>query len=141
MRNENLKIELEKILKESDEIAERLGPEIRNRMIEIENSVERYAEGVTCLGALATGITGYASGFFNEIHSHHSHFPGLLEFMLSVMGGGVLGAMFIPIYCKIEDRAYHKLEKEFPEKAEDIQRCRGLAGSYAYLEAESNPPG
>jgi len=39
----------------------------------------------------------------------------------------------------MESEGYHRLEEEFPEKAQDIDRCRGLASAYLLLIAAANP--
>jgi hypothetical protein len=131
--------ELEKMAKEGDEIAERLGPEIRNRMIKAENAGLGYAKTLFATGIVSAGLLlNHYFGFFN------SHYPGDFKegIALSIAGGGI--SAFIPsiIICSImKKRAYKKLEKEFPNKVTDMQRFRELTNSYAFLRAASNPPG
>ena len=129
--NKDIEKELEEILIEGDKIGERLGSDVRKRMIDISNAGVKYVTGAWALGSLATATLGYASGLFEYLPKGYDLSDALLAPFLSVAVGGPIGV--IPamwIVNKLEDRKYSKLERKFPEKAEDIEKCRGLANTY-----------
>ncbi len=114
-----MKENLEEMAMGSDEIASRLSPEIIERIRKIENA-EPYAAGTICfLGMVAAGAIGNYFGL-SEVPFFEDD---VIRMATYVVGGLAAG---IPIGLKIEDiikkRRYQRLEEEFPEQSEDIER-------------------
>ena len=124
--------ELERIGQEGDEIAERLGPDIKGRLKEIANADGRWYGGLT----LAGGLVGCALGVFTQdmqlkLMGDYS-IPGFFATFPGIVAGMLAGTW---VDRKVEEQRYRKLEQEFPERGKDIKRFRELVGTQCYLRA------
>lgn len=139
-KNRLLETELERLAVEGDEIASRLGLDIQKRIIKINEA--RWYGRMTLLGGLVSLGIGYA--LFPEMPEpfYFDSFTasGLVRFITAAPG--IIAGMPLEAWIdnKIEKREYDKLEKEFPEKIQDIRRCCEVINTYNYLLALSSPP-
>jgi hypothetical protein len=114
----------EKLVRESDKLASRLGPEIVQKIKNIGDSAEMRAVIQVAMGALTATVFKWY------------YFPYIFVSPMSdIIGPPVVGACLsiIPsliIEPLIENRRYDLLKRNFPDKAEDIQRFRSLEWVY-----------
>ena len=126
--------ELEDLLKEGDEIAKRLGPEVCNKFIEIGKSSGKYVDISMLLGGLIAGTMGY-------LYIPKEYLSGENAILTLLSGSVFAGFPGMWIADKMKERAYRRLQKEFPDKIEDIKRLRDLHNTYAYSQLASHPIG
>ena len=126
--------ELEDLLNEGDEIAKRLGPEVRNKLIEIGKSSGKYLDISMLLGGLIAGTMGY-------LYIPKEYLSGENAILTLLSGSLFAGFPGMWIADKTKERAYRRLQKEFPDKIEDIKRIRDLHNTYVYSQLASHPIG
>ena len=153
-KDEALEKQLEELLTEGDEIGERLGPDIRKRMIDIEinayESIERRCNNWSCalggLGTLAIAILGYNSGILERVFEKYNAFGGIIvSTSICVMAYQASALPLMTIGClwknRRVNREFHILQRRFPEKAKDIKRDLDLRKTYDSLLPMSGFPG
>lgn len=116
---------LDKISKESDEVAERLGLEVQNRIKTLESRADKVCGVMAGLGGLAATAIAYTCGAYKSLYGDPEA-PLLLYVAPTIMGTGVCGVLGLAISEEIKKESYCRLKKEFPEKAEDIDRLLQL---------------
>ena len=132
--------ELEDLLKEGDEIAKRLGPKVRNRMIEIADSGCKYINIALVLGGLA-GVAALGIGEAYGLYKVPRETQLEYVFVSGAFGAMLSSFLGLGITNKMEERAYRRLQKEFPDKIEDIKRIYDLSNTYDYSQSASHPIG
>jgi hypothetical protein len=133
-KQKNIEKKLKEIEVESDEIAERLGPNLQKKIIDLSNTWDNYYGVSTLVGGLTSLITGYI--LFPEAPEE----AGLPMRIVSACPGLIFG-MFLGsgIGKKVEKMGYERLMRNYPDHKEDIQRMREIVATYTYLPTSSMP--
>ncbi|MBS3086604.1 hypothetical protein J4422_02785 [Candidatus Pacearchaeota archaeon] len=129
--NKNLK----DILRESDELAGRFSPKLRKKIADVNDINNKYSKWALIIGGLVGTSIGYSTGFLRD-----SGAPEIVNYISYFIGGSMLSALpGLFIGDKIKERAYLRLQDEYPEKAQDIERFQDLARDFNALRSMLTP--